>query len=336
LPTKTATALTGVGAFAIAMAALTPTVAAPALKKAPLKEDVTTHSRSAAQILNAATGELESATVELTRHLTTAHGKNGKALGSSSTAAYQEVLALTRVGADGSVTTIDARGRFIGLTASQGVMAFDRSTGAGKIGVDGETYHTTGQIVKFPFNTKKGTYQYFDQTSGKSWPVTYTRTTTVDGLSVYEFKGTVPEQHLGQYGVLPNTDEIYSNAGRTVLVEPKTGEIVSSTTAPQISIKFADGSVKQALLIDSLVPTAATVKDRVDMAKSDKRKLSMLSAAPWALGALGVILLGLAFGLGRRRSAQGETPATRPDVSGALPTPRSEPAADPAKAKTRS
>ena len=334
MPTKTATALTGIGAFAIAMAALTPTVAAPALKKAPLREDVTTHSRSAAQILNPATGELEPATVELQRHLSTARGKNGKALGSSSTAAYQEVLTLTRVSADGSVSTLDARGRFIGLTASTGVMAFDRATGAGKVGADGETYHTTGQIVKFPFDTKKGTYQYYDQTSKKAWPVSYTRTTKVDGLSVYEFKGTVPEQHLGQYGVLPGTDEIYSNAGRTVLVEPKTGEIVSSTTSPQISIKFEDGSVKQALLIDSLVPTAATVKDRVGQAKSDKRMLGLLSAAPWALGGLGVVLLGLALGLTRRRRAGADVPASRPDVSGALPTPRAEPAVDPAKTRS--
>jgi hypothetical protein len=334
LPTKTATALTGLGAFAIAMAVLTPAVAAPALKKAPLKEDVTTHSRSTAQILNAATGQLEPASVELIRHLTTARGSNGKALGSSSTAAYQELLTLTRVAPDGSVTTIDARGRFIGLTASKGVMAFDRSTGAGKVGKFGETYHTTGQIVKFPFNTKKGTYQYYDQTSGKAWPVSFTRTTKVDGLSVYEFKGTVPEQRLGQYGVLPNTEEIYSNAGRTVLVEPKTGEIVSSTTSPQISIQFADGSVKQALLVDSLVPTAATVKDRVDQAKSDKKMLGLLSLAPWLLGLLGLLLLGGAFGLNRRSRAHGEHPGSRPDVSGALPTPRGEPAVDPAKTRS--
>lgn len=334
MPTKTATALTGLGAFAIAMAALTPTVAAPALKKAPLKEDVTTHSRSSAQILNSATGELEPANVDLTRRVTTARGSNGKALGSSSTAAYREVLTLTRVGADGSVTTLDARGRFIGLTASTGVMAFDRSTGAGKVGVDGETYHTTGQLVKFPFDTKKGTYSYYDQTSGKAWPVSYTRTTKVDGLSVYEFKGTVPEQHLGQYGVLPGTDEIYSNAGRTVFVEPKTGEIVSSTTSPQISIAFADGSVKKALLIDSLVPTAATIKDRVEQAKTDKRMLGLLGIAPWLLGALGVLLIGLGFGLNRRKAAQTTGGAERPDVSGVLPTPRDEPALDPARTRT--
>ena len=56
---------------------------------------------------------------------------------------------------------------------------------------------------------------------------------------------------------------------------------------------------------------------------------------PWALGAIGLVLLGSGVVLGRRKRtvvlpADG---SARPDVSGVLPTPRDEPAVDRAKAK---
>jgi hypothetical protein len=328
---KTATVLIGAGAFSLALAGLVPTVVTPALLKAPAEVDVVTQSRSAAQKLNIATGELEQITVNLTRTIKTHADASGKLVGDADTAVYDELLNLAVVGADGDVQTVDARGRYSGLRAGEFVVAFDRKTGVGKPGTMGDTTGTTGQTVKFPFGTEKQTYQYFDQTSKRAWPMAYTRTTTVKGLEVYEFKGSIPETSLGQYGVLEGTDTLYSNKGRTVLVEPVTGSIVSSSTSPQTSIRFADGSVKQALLVDDLVPSDATVADRVADAKASKRKAQALDAAPWALGSLGLLLLGGGFLAGRRRESASDAP--RPDVSGRLPVARNEPAVEPAKAR---
>jgi hypothetical protein len=325
----------GAGAFSLALAGLVPAALAPALLKAPAKEDVVAHSRSSAQILNAATGELEPATVDLTRKLTTGTNAQGHYLGSSSVAVLDELLNLARVLPDGSVSTVDARGRYTGLKAGESTIAYDRKSGKGVPGKFGETYNTTGQTVKFPFDTKKTTYQYFDQTSKKAWPVSYSATTKVDGLTVYVFKGTVPQVSLGQYGSLTGTDTLYSNKGRTVYVEPVTGEIVSSETAPQTSIKFADGSVKQALLIDNLVPTKATIAGRVADAKSHKSQVLMVHRAPYLLGVLGLLLIAGGFLLGRRRTeASPSQPLDRPDVTGKLPTPRDEPAVDPAEVRS--
>jgi hypothetical protein len=329
-------ALMGAGAFTIALAVLVPAAIAPALEKAPAKEDLTTHSRSAAKILNSATGQMEDITVDLTRVISPAVDGKGGYLGSSDVGVYHELLSLARVGADGDVQAVDARGRYTGLRAGESTIAFDRSTGVGKLNVYGETWHTTGQTVKFPFGTKKQTYQYFDQTSKRAWPVSYTATTKVKGLEVYVFKGSIPETSLGQYGVLTGTDTLYSNTGRTVYVEPVTGSIVSSETAPQTSIKFADGKVSPALLVENLVPTDATIANRVDAAKGDKSKVQMLQRAPYVLGALGLLLLvgGLYLYLSRRRTVvQPGQHAARPDVSGKLPTPRSEPAVDPARSR---
>lgn len=331
MSTKTAKALIGAGAFSLALAGLVPAALTPALAKAPSTENVTTHSRSAAQILNSATGELEPITVDLTRKITGATDAKGHYLGSGSVAVYHELLSLARVLPDGTVNAVDARGRYAGIRAGEAVIAFDRKTGKGKIGAYGETYHTAGQTVKFPFDTQKKTYDYLDQTSHQAWPVSYSGTTKVDGLRVYVFKGTVPQVSLGQYGVLAGTDTLYSNKGRTVYVEPVTGSIVSSETAPQTSIKFADGSVKPALLVDNLVPTKETIADRVADAKSRKSQVQLLKRAPYALGILGLLLIGGGLATGRRRRATAS--GTRPDVGGVLPTPRDEPALDPSKVK---
>ena len=334
MPTKTAKALIGVGAFTIAMAALVPTALTPALKKAPAKETLTTHSRSNGQILNSATGQMEPVTVDLQREITPAVNGKGGYLGDRTNGVYHEVLTLGRVGPDGEATFTDARGRFAALKAGERNIAFNRNTGKGVSGYP-KAYDVTGaQTVKFPFGTKKTTYSYLDQTSGKGWPVSYSGTTKVDGLEVYVFKGTVPEVNLGQYGVLTGTQTLYSNKARTVYVEPVTGSIVSSETAPLTKIKFANGTVETALDIDNLVPTKETIADRVAAAKSDKSKVQMLDRAPYVLGALGLLLIGGgALTNRRRKDAQPEQPTDRPDVSGKLPTPRDEPAADPARVR---
>ena len=327
---KTASVLLGAGAFALGLAVLTPTVLSPALLKGPAEIDLTTYSRSEAQKLNSATGELEPVTVELVRKIATHAEEDGGLAGTSDTAVFDELLNLAVVGPDGDLQTVDARGRYTGLRAGFTTVAFDRKTGEGRPGFSGDTWNTTGQTVKFPFGTEKRTYDYYDQTSRKAWPVEFVRETEVKGLDVYEFQGTIPETRLGQYGVLEGTDTLYSNAGRTLLVEPVTGAIVSSTTSPQTSIEFADGRVQQALLVEELVPTDATVAERVDYAKDAKSSAVLLQRAPWVLGALGLLLLvaGLLVGRRRREPVVEETTTTtrtqRPDVVDLLPPARTE------------
>lgn len=330
MPNMTSKVLVGAGAFTLALAGLVPLALSPALLKAPAKEDVTTHSRSAAQLLNVATGKLEPLTVDLTRHLKTATDARGHFVGSSSVSVLDELLNLARVLPDGTVSTVDARGRYSGLKASEATVAYDRKSGKGQPGKFGDTYRTTAQTVKFPFGTKKTTYQYYDQTSQRAWPVSYTATTKVDGLTVYVFKGSVPQISLGQYGDLTGTDTLYSNNGISVYVEPSTGEIVSIETAPQTSIKMPDGKVSPALLVDNLVPTKATIADRVADAKKNRSQVLLLQRAPWALGALGLLLLLGGLLMMRRSARAGTGPREYGDVSDKLPTPRHAPAPNPA------
>lgn len=298
---KAATALLGLGAFLLALAVLVPTVVRPALLKAPATIDLTTHSRSEAQRLDSATNELETVTVDLTRRLTTHAASESRFAGNGETAVYDELLNLAEVGPDGDVATVGPDGEYTGLRAGASVVAFDRSTGKGVPGFQGDTWETSGQTVKFPFDTQRTTHEYYDQTSRRAWPVVFEGRTRVMGLEVYEFRGTVPELELGQYGVLEGTETIYSNTGRTVLVEPVTGSIVSSTTSPQTSIRFPDGTVRPALLVDELVPTEETLADRVAEAEDSKRSAQLLQRAPWLLGLLGLLLVVAGLVLRRRR-----------------------------------
>lgn len=324
MPRKMATALIGAGAFSLALAGMVPAVIAPSLLKAPATQDVVTHSRGEAQKLNSATGELEPITVDLTRTLTTHADADGNLVGSGSTAVYDELLNLAVVGPDGDVQTVDARGRYTGLRAGSSVIAFDRSTGKGVPGEFGETYGTTAHTVKLPFDTQQTTYDFYDQTSKKGWPVAYTRTLEVDGLEVYEFVGSIPQVSLGQYGVLEGTDTLYSNPNRTLLVEPVTGSIVSIVSSPQTSIRFADGKVSPALLVDALAPTAETVAGRVAEAKDSKSSAQLLQRAPWVLAGLGLLMLAGGLLARRRRTAAPAEGGPRPDVSHVLPVARDE------------
>lgn len=336
MATKTATVLLGAGAFALALAGLVPATVAPALQKAPATENLETHSRSAAKIYNIASKQLEDIEVDLTRKITPAVDGKGGYLGTSDVAVYHELLALVRVDADGALTPVDARGEFRGIRAGESNIAFDRSTGEGVAGYE-DTYDVVGaQTVKFPFGTEKKAYDYLDQTSGRAWPVRYARTTTIDGLEVYVFEGTVPEVSLGQYGPLEGTDTLYSNKARTVYVEPVTGSIVSSETAPLTKVKFADGAVRTVLDVQNLVPTKQTLADRVAAAKDSKRSVQLLGAAPYVLGLLGLVLLGLGVvSLRRHRGTTVDltdsTPARRTGIRAKLPLPRHEPTVDPAR-----
>ncbi len=328
---KAATGLVGTGVFALGLAVLFPLVVTPALLKAPAEINLTTHSRSEAQKLDPATDTLVPVTVDLTRKLTT-HTNKGKIAGSDSVGVYDELLDLKQVNADGTLpSSTAADGSYQGIVARSSVVAFDRKTGRG-VSKYGDTWSTSGQTVKFPFGTKKRTYNFYDQTSGRAWPVSFVRTTKVKGLEVYEFHGTIPEISLGQYGALAGTDTLYSNAGRTILVEPVTGSIVSQTTSPHTSIKLPDGTVTPALVVQELVPTDATVAERVKYSKHVKSEANLLHAAPWVLGVLGLLLLAGGIVLTVRAARRSDVvPERRPDVTGAVPQPRQEPAVDPSR-----
>ena len=49
-----------------------------------------------------------------------------------------------------------------------------------------------GQLVKFPFNTQKKSYDYFDTTLNEGVAMEYQGEATIEGLTTYEFESVIP------------------------------------------------------------------------------------------------------------------------------------------------
>ncbi len=57
---------------------------------------------------------------------------------------------------------------------------------------------TRGCRYKFPFGTEKKTYQFFDTTAKKAYPMTYKGSEQIQGLTVYRFEQPVGPVQIGE------------------------------------------------------------------------------------------------------------------------------------------
>lgn len=224
------------------------------------------------------------------------------------------------------------------ISATKERFPFDRVTGQAKQ-CCGDTKHQ-GLFLKFPFGTRKTTYQYWDGATQRTWPMTYTRTETVAGLSTYRFEQHVREAKTGSLD-LPGSlagqpgvnsvpvDRIYS-VDRTVWVEPRSGVNVKGQEQLRQTFRTADGRDVITALEGQITNNDATVRRQADVAKDARDKLTLLaSTLPIVAALLGLILLAAGLLLGRRRPPGADTAAP------ARPAPRpAEPARRPAATTT--
>ncbi|UDY22251.1 DUF3068 domain-containing protein [Nocardioides sp. Kera G14] len=160
----------------------------------------------------------------------------------------------------------------------------------------------TGLVNKFPFNSKKTTYPYWDSTLQKAVPAAYQRTEKLDGLTTYVYELSIPDTVAeisdGVQGTYRNTMQIY--------VEPLTGAVVNQVA--DTSTTLSDGTV--ALAVKAAF-TDKQIATSVSEAKDNRRLLVlMLDVAPFVLYALGALLLagGLVLAV---RSARRQRPVDR-------------------------
>jgi hypothetical protein len=223
-------ALIFVGVFLLVLAAVVKFFVAPAAVKAPLsipqKYTKVLAYGTGFQYFDAKVGRDVPISVSITRTII-----GDVSAGNSKVAVYDESLCLTR-DTDGShpgcVDKFDPQGRLI--TNSTDRVAFDRKSGYAvndpkyRANVDGNTKIAhVGLGYKFPIDTKKKTYLYFDTVVGKAFPMTYVDTEKVAGLTVYKFVQHIVDQAVYTNNTFPST---YTNT-RTVWVEPTTGAIVN-------------------------------------------------------------------------------------------------------------
>jgi Porin PorA len=265
---KVGLVLLALGVFLIVIAPLARYYAYPKLAVAPIDEDtVSTLVGPNANIFDVAT--LKNVTTDLTT----------KARTVGDIAASKAAPGNTRVWVNTS-STKDSNGTIQSRIIER--VAFDARTGEA-VNCCGEYYETVagdqtpvkraGLLYKFPFETQKKTYTFWDDTLAKALPVKYTGTAEVDGVHTYKFVQTIKPTvtsttavpasvlKLNQSGNV-QAQQVYSNV-RTLYVEPRTG-VILKRAEHQFSTIAYQGENR---LVTTDVVTgydASTVKDNAD------------------------------------------------------------------------
>ncbi|HPU13159.1 MAG TPA: DUF3068 domain-containing protein [Aeromicrobium sp.] len=193
----------------------------------------------------------------------------------------------------------------------EGTFAIDRFTGAA---VDwsgatenGEPQKFEGQIIKFPFNTQKKTYKYWDGTIGAAMDMKYEGTEKVEGtdgsIETYRFAGTVPETVFatrevprGIFGLedtrAVDATRTYTN-NRTIWVEPETGAIVKVEEAQKQMLLWDEPGAKPVVAMDTVSSfTPETIQGNIDTYKSKAAALRAVRTwLPLTLGGIGALLV---------------------------------------------
>jgi len=180
---------------------------------------------------------------------------------------------------------------------------------------------------KFPFDTQKKTYQYFDTVLAKALPMKYVSTQTVDGVQTYKFVQVIPPTQfatlevpgslVGSTQPSVTAPRFYANV-RTVWVEPVTGVIVDGREQIKQTLRDASGADKLVLIDVDLRFTAGNVKESAHLASQGKNKLTLVSTTvPLICLVLGIISLVIGLVLLLRRSGEAGPAEPSPPVPAA-------------------
>lgn len=195
------------------------------------------------------------------------------------------------------------------LSGTRDLVAFERSSGetirwtgasTETSGVKIEPTVFYGQYFKFPFNTQKEDYEFWDGSVKKATPVTYEGTDELEGLSVYKFVQEIEPVKIAELQVPGNlvgsteasvlADRVYGNT-RTLWVEPETGVIIKGQEE-QLATLEVDGETKATITEAKLGYDDETVKATVDEYATKASLLKMIRVwIPLIGGILGVVLI---------------------------------------------
>jgi hypothetical protein len=302
--------LVGLGAFFLILAPMVKYYAVPKLAVAPLDLDPAEPSENegvATTLLDLATlTELTNVPVKSVRYTTADVAASEQAGGN--TGVYETFSRTER--ADGTL-----------ITAGTARYAFNRTTSVLQTGsgsnLDGEPITETMiadeaiMPLKMPFFVDQGTtYNYFDTTLQKGYPLTFVEETEINGLAVYKFQSTIEPTQIGEQEGLAervgSTDpefkapRFYANE-RVVFVEPLTGQIVDGYEDQKQTFRGPDGTDKITIISAKVGFTPANRDAAVEAAKENSSLVNTLAnVVPLVALILGIILLVVGFLLARR------------------------------------
>jgi Porin PorA len=209
-------------------------------------------------------------------------------------------------------STIDTADQGV-ITATQERIALDRVT-AQSVQCCGENPRHQGLTLKFPFDTEKATYQFWDGPAQRALPAAFTRTETLNGVDVYRFEQRIGPLDVGDQEIPgslagdPDTPSVQTNIVytnlKTLWVEPTTGIIVKAQQDATQVLETPGGEQVLTLIDAVLTYDEATVEQNADDAASGANRLRLLGTIlPVAALLLG--LISVAAGLVLLRSPEG-------------------------------
>ena len=209
-------------------------------------------------------------------------------------------------------STIDTADQGV-ITATQERIALDRVT-AQSVRCCGENPRHQGLTLKFPFDTEKTTYQFWDGPAQRALPAAFTRTETLNGVDVYRFEQRIGPVDVGDQeipGTLagdPDTPSVQTNIVYTNLktfwVEPTTGIIVKAQQDATQVLETPGGEQVLTLIDAVLTYDEATVEQNAEDAATGANRLRLLGTI-LPITALLLGLISLAAGLVLLRSPEG-------------------------------
>jgi len=295
-----------VGLFLLFFGVVERVYAYPRLKKAPLDQY--------SQPVATGTGTYFNRSPDKLKEITGAQLKNVRTVRGDVKAGTDEVAVW-----DSFNSTVDTADQGV-ITATQERIALDRVT-AQSVQCCGENPRHQGLTLKFPFDTEKITYQFWDGPAQRALPAAFTRTEKLNGLTVYRFEQRIDRLDVGDQDIpgtlagepdTPSvqTNIIYSNT-KTLWVEPATGIIVKAQQDATQVLETQGGEQVLTLLDAVLTYDEATVDGNADDASSGANRLRLLGTVlPFAALLLGLVAVGAGLVLLRspegRRIAGGE------------------------------
>jgi hypothetical protein len=299
-----------VGLFLLFFGLFERVYAYPRLKKAPLDQYSTPVATGTGTYFNRSPDKLT--------EITGAQLKNVRTVRGDVKAGTDEVAVW-----DSFTSTVDTADQGV-ITATQERIALDRVT-AQSVQCCGENPRHQGLTLKFPFDTQKTTYQFWDGPAQRALPAAFTREEKLEGVTVYRFEQRIDRLDVGDQDIpgtlagdpdTPSvqTNIIYSNT-KTLWVEPATGIIVKAQQ-DATQVLEAQGGEQVLTLIDAVLTyDEATVSKNADDASSGANSLRLFGTVlPLVALFLGLIAIGAGLVLlrspeGRRVARSEQRPA---------------------------
>jgi len=178
--------------------------------------------------------------------------------------------------------------------------------------VDSEPVRHSGISYKFPFDTEKRDYPFWEGNSRQAVPAKFVSEDEIQGLTTYKFIQQIPATEL-RIQEVPGSlvgesaasvqAPVYYQSTRTAWVEPRTGVIVKGNDQSLFTLRNSAGEDKATVIRYDLTFDENTQRAQADLAKDNLAKIDLITRWLPLLGLLlGLILI--AAGLILMRAAE--------------------------------